>query len=155
MEGRLCWRGCCWTASCRRFRSASTSFERSARSLSSMFSKTSHRDCSACASISSRRTLSCRACWIRSCSRLSASSCSSSSPTRAARLSRKALCAALFWAFRFVGGVSVAGLRPGFGRGGMTHSLVVMEMGAWGGGGPGIGEMTDAIDILWRGVAGA
>src|SRR4051812_3628495 len=53
--------------------------------------------------------------------------CSSSSPTLAALLSRNALCAALFWAFLLVGGVSVAGLRPGFGRGGMTHFLLVSD----------------------------
>lgn len=29
-----------------------------------------------------------------------------------------------------VGGVSVAGLRPGLGRGGMTHSLLVRDNGA-------------------------
>lgn len=46
----------------------------------------------------------------------------------------------------------MAGFRPGLGRGGMTHSLVVMEIGAWAGGGPGIGEMTDAIDILSMGA---
>jgi hypothetical protein len=50
--------------------------------------------------------------------------CSSSSPTLAALLSRKALCAARFCAFRFVGGVSVAGFLPGFGLGGIIHSFV-------------------------------
>lgn len=34
-----------------------------------------------------------------------------------------------------MGGVSVAGLRPGLGRGGITHSLEVMEPGV-----PGPGE---------------
>lgn len=97
------------------------------RSFSSISWRIAHWDLKVCSSSS-------RACarswpvfsfWSRS--RRWCSSCSSSSPTRAARLSRNARCAALFWAFRFVGGVSVAGLRPGFGRGGMTHSLLVMD----------------------------
>lgn len=54
-----------------------------------------------------------------------------------------------------MGGVSVAGFLPGFGLGGMTHSLVVIEMGAFATGGPGIGEMTDAMDILLTGVGTA
>lgn len=37
----------------------------------------------------------------------------------------------------------------------MTHSLVVIEMGAFATGGPGIGEMTDAMDILLTGAAAA
>lgn len=45
----------------------------------------------------------------------------------------------------------MAGFLPGLGRGGMTHSLLVMEMGAFAGGGPGMGEMTDAMDILSMG----
>jgi hypothetical protein len=39
---------------------------------------------------------------------------------------------------RFVGGVSVAGFLPGFGRGGITHSLEVIDPGVPG---PGEGEM--------------
>jgi hypothetical protein len=76
--------------------------------------------------------------------------CSSNSPTLAALLSRKARWAARFWAFRFVGGVSVAGLRPGLGRGGMTHSLVVMDAGVSGAGesaDAGMIEIDDADDI--------
>lgn len=142
-------------ASCSLLVRISTSFARSARSLSSMFSSTSQRDCRACESISRRWTFSCSAAWAASCSSLSVSSCSSSSPTRAALLSLKALWAALFWALRFVGGVSVAGFLPGFGLGGMTHSLVVIEIGAFATGGPGIGEMTDAMDILLTGAAAA
>lgn len=69
---------------------------------------------------------SCISWTMRSCSSFCSSSCSSNSPTRAALRSRKALCAARFCALRFVGGVSVAGLRPGFGLGGTTHSLLVM-----------------------------
>ena len=79
----------------------------------------------------SRTSPSSRWMWLRSsvCSLSSSSSisfiCSSSSPTLAALRSRNARCAARFWAFRFVGGVSVAGFLPGFGRGGTTHSLCV------------------------------
>lgn len=48
--------------------------------------------------------------------------------------------------------MSVAGLRPGFGRGGMTHSLVVMDiLGAASVGG---GLMTEAMDILFTGGGG-
>lgn len=49
----------------------------------------------------------------------------------------------------------MAGFLPGLGRGGITHSLVVIEIGAWAGGGPGIGEITDAMDILSTGVVAA
>jgi hypothetical protein len=52
---------------------------------------------------------------------------------------------------RFVGGVSVAGFRPGFGRGGMIHSFRVTIVGV---GNPDAGAM-DAIlgafiDLLAR-----
>lgn len=104
---------------------------RAARSFSNMDSSHWHLVCSVWDSTSRWFILSCISRTIRWCSSFCSSSCSSSSPTRAALRSLKALCAARFCAFRFVGGVSVAGLRPGFGRGGMTHSLEVMETGPW------------------------
>jgi hypothetical protein len=87
---------------------------------------------------------------------LNSSSCSSSSPTLAARRSRNARCAARFWALRFVGGVSVAGFRPGLGRGGITHSRVVMDILGVGCavGVVGSGLTTEAIDILLIGAFG-
>ena len=49
----------------------------------------------------------------------------------------------------------MAGFLPGFGRGGITHSLLVIETCAFATGGPGIGEMTDAMDILLTGALAA
>lgn len=53
-----------------------------------------------------------------------------------------------------MGGVSVAGLRPGLGRGGITHSFEVTEVCVWGAGEPagGIGFI-DKVGC--RGRAGA
>lgn len=45
-----------------------------------------------------------------------------------------------------MGGVSVAGFLPGLGRGGITHSLDVMDI--FGGSGAGFGLMTDDMPIL-------
>ena len=44
-----------------------------------------------------------------------------------------------------VGGVSVAGFRPGFGRGGMTHSFLVTMVGA---GGPDAGAINAMFDVF-------
>ena len=79
---------------------------------------------------------------------------SSSSLTRAARRSRNARWAARFWAFRLVGGVSVAGLRPGLGRGGITHSLEVTEPGVAGVGEEGEEAAGLAANAGARGGAG-
>ena len=55
-----------------------------------------------------------------------------------------------------MGGVSVAGFRPGFGRGGITHSLVVM-MGGFGTRAAGASAaISDAFtDLVTRAGAGA
>jgi hypothetical protein len=105
-------------------------------SYSTIRSNVSHRNLHDCSSPLNRRTsASSRVILLLtsasrfSCSSFVSSSCSSSSPTRAARLTLKALCAARFWAFRLVGGVSVAGFRPGLGRGGTTHSFLVIMAG--------------------------
>ena len=45
----------------------------------------------------------------------------------------------------------MAGFRPGFGRGGITHSLLVMEPL----GGPGVASATAAMALDWMAVATA
>lgn len=46
-----------------------------------------------------------------------------------------------------MGGVSVAGFRPGFGRGGMTHSLLVILSCV-----PGAGDIVEPMFILFAGT---
>jgi hypothetical protein len=134
LSASISWGASCFEAS--RFGSGMASvddcpFRASVSSFSSPLHRSIHRVRSSryCSTSCSSLSMSARSLF---CSASSSSSinfiCSSNSPTRAARLSRKALWAALFCAFRFVGGVSVAGFRPGFGRGGMTHSLLSSDV---------------------------
>lgn len=54
-----------------------------------------------------------------------------------------------------MGGVSVAGFRPGFGLGGMTHSLVVTSEGAAIPDAGAMAAMVDALAALMAMVGGA